>query len=290
LGRCTGGPLVAVRIIGTLGVRELSWGRGTCCDVIGCFSARSKKPQPSIPPGHSQPSSPPGQGQGEGTCAIFRAKSAPRAASGVYHMDRLQPRFFLDRMSPTLEQLTSPAMRAAADGAKPQAAWHVGRRSIVDSSFIIHQSSFPNPVHDHRHALLLRPKSCHGCRRGDIWAGHFRRRDGLGVGSPAWRAAAAAALWIQQQPRVVRSTSTRWPGMEVVCAGFGAIMVCLRPRLTLVGGDPVAIRAFSGNRRQESLLQEPAALRIRRIAAVDHRWFDAGVGSGELVLLFVGWN
>jgi NADH-quinone oxidoreductase subunit M len=57
----------------------------------------------------------------------------------------LQPRFFLDRMSPTLEQLVAPAMRAV-DGAKPQAAHQVAQHPSVSSSIIIQHSSFPNSL------------------------------------------------------------------------------------------------------------------------------------------------
>ena len=55
----------------------------------------------------------------------------------------LQPRFFLDRMAPTLDQLTAPAMQATVDGAKPQAAWHGSQRPVVSSAFSIQHSAFP---------------------------------------------------------------------------------------------------------------------------------------------------
>ena len=53
----------------------------------------------------------------------------------------LYPRFFLDRMAPTLEELTAPAMQAVADGGRCEAASGL----MLDRSNIHHSSSIMHP-------------------------------------------------------------------------------------------------------------------------------------------------
>jgi NADH-quinone oxidoreductase subunit M len=58
----------------------------------------------------------------------------------------LQPRFFLDRMGPTLDALMKPAMQAVEEGKREKRERGDGRgkdASIHHSSFIVHHSSLP---------------------------------------------------------------------------------------------------------------------------------------------------
>ncbi len=71
-----------------------------------------------LPPGEGQPKSsplPPGEGQGEGRVRDLSPREifclAPLLVFIIWI--GLQPRFFLDRMAPTLDQLIAPAMQAA---------------------------------------------------------------------------------------------------------------------------------------------------------------------------------
>ena len=133
----------------------------------------------------------------------------------------LQPRFFLDRMAPTLDELTAPAMQAAdarteAEIAERQCELASGR---PHHRIIRHHSPLiPHPCSMTTATLrLLTPEIVliaaavaiyHRRRVFDVAAGvalDRRRRRGCWRPSPCGRNTA--------RPRPAdRSTSTRWPG------------------------------------------------------------------------------
>jgi NADH-quinone oxidoreductase subunit M len=105
------------RVIGVLGVAGVILGAWYMLWMYQrVFFGPLREPSPLLP-GEGQPESsplPPGEGRGEGRVRDLSPREifclAPLLVFIVWI--GLQPRFFLDRMAPTLDELTAPAMQA----------------------------------------------------------------------------------------------------------------------------------------------------------------------------------
>ena len=170
----------------------------------------------------------------------------------------LQPRFFLDRMAPTLDDLMKPAMQAVeSEGRERQRG---ESRSNPQSSIINHQSTILPPLHDHCHAIPAAARDRADRRRGGDLSGRrvlgeagdspicaarpWRASPGgglsadgaaVGAGSPAarsWRRpSSCGANMVLPRPRH-RSISTNWPGSRAgwpSASAFCLLIVDIRP-------------------------------------------------------------